>query len=346
MIRAAELDADLVQRWASLQEADTLFRSPFFRPEFTLAVAQARDDAYVGVLTEGGTPAGFFPFQRSRGEVGEPVGGQRSNYQGVIAAPDLEWDAAELIRACGLKIWDFHQVPTGQAQFERFHAHVEESPGMDLSGGFETYAQCRGEDGSRVLKRLRQQERRAERDLGSLRFVPHESDVAALRLMMRWKSHQYQTTNSEDRFAIPWNVKLLDGIHGWQTDGFAGMLPTLYCDDKVIAVAMCLRSRGTVHYWFPAYDRELASYSPGMLLLLRLAECAQEIGVDYVDLGWGRTPYKDRIATGGVMVAEGAVTVPSLAATLRSVRTGLERAVRNSPLHRPARSVLHAIRRV
>lgn len=345
MIRASELGDGLIERWTQIQEADPLFRSPFFRPEFTLSVAQVRDDAYVGVLSDGKGARGFFPFQRMRRGLGGPVGGERSNYQGVIATRDMEWDARTLISGCGLKIWDFHQVPTCQHQFRPFHGRIEESPCMDLAGGFEAYARRRGEDGSRVLRRLRQQVRRAERELGPLRFMPHVDDPTTLHLMMRWKSRQYRMTQSEDRFAIPWNVKLLEGIHAWQTPGFSGLLPALYVEDRVIAVAMCLRSHGTVHYWFPAYDRELASYSPGMLLLLGLAECAQEIGIDYVDLGWGRTPYKDRLATGGVPVAEGAVAVPSVAATIRAARNGSEHLIRNSPLHRPARAVRRVLRR-
>lgn len=345
MIRASELDADLTGRWAQIQEANPLFKNPFFRPEFTLSVAEVRGDAYVAVLAEAGTTSGFFPFQRARRHVGEPVGGQRSNYQGVVAEPELEWTARALLQRCGLKIWDFHQVLAEQDQLARFGRSVGESPGMDLAGGFEMYARRRGEAGSRVLKRLRQQTRRAERDLGPLRFVPHAADISALHLMMRWKSHQYRLTQTEDRFAIPWNVKLLEVIHGWQSPGFAGMLPTLYAGDRVIAIAMCIRSHRTAHYWFPAYDRELANYSPGMLLLLQLAEKAEEIGLDYVDLGWGRTPYKDRLATGGIVIAEGMVTLPSATATLRGLRTSFERAVRRSPLRRPARAVLHAVRR-
>jgi CelD/BcsL family acetyltransferase involved in cellulose biosynthesis len=345
VVPASALASEHVRRWASLQESDPALSSPFFRPEFSQVVAQVRDDAFVGVLEGEREAAGFFPFQRVRLGLGVPMGGERSNYQGVIADRDLEWQAEELVRACGLRIWDFHHVISDQPQFASHCARMDDSPVMDLTRGFDGYAERRGRNGSRVVKRLRQQARRIEREIGPLHFEPHASDHAALRRMMRWKSEQYRATRSQDRFAIPWNVELLERIHAWQTDGFAGMLPVLYAAERIVAVAMCLRSFGTVHYWFPAYDRELASYSPGLLLMLRLAESAESLGVTTIDLGKGRTPYKDRLATGAVQVGEGSVAVPSLRTAMRRMRVAGEEAVRGSALAPSVRRLRRALRR-
>ena len=54
VVTARELLPELVARWVELQAADARFVSPYFRPEFTQAVAAARDDVFVGVLSEGG----------------------------------------------------------------------------------------------------------------------------------------------------------------------------------------------------------------------------------------------------------------------------------------------------
>jgi CelD/BcsL family acetyltransferase involved in cellulose biosynthesis len=306
-------------------------------------VAAVRADAYVGVIDSG---AGFFPFQRRGEKRGEPIGGGRSNYHGVIADPDLDWDARRLVVGCGLRAWEFDHLLAAQPQFRGYVDRVGGSPYMDLSGGFEAYARRRGEDGSRVIKRLRQQERRIEREVGALRFEAHASDPEVLRLMMRWKSQQYRATGSEDRFAVRWNVELLERIHSHQTDRFAGLLPALYAEDRVIAVAMCMRAASTVHYWFPAYDQSLASFSPGMLLLLRLAESSADLGIDLLDLGKGAAPYKERLATGAIEITEGAVVTGHAAAALRGLQLGVVKRVQGSALDAPARMLARTVRSI
>jgi CelD/BcsL family acetyltransferase involved in cellulose biosynthesis len=345
VIPAGELDAGHVAQWSHYQEADPALASPFFRPEFARAVASVRRDAYVAILETSGTVRGFFPFQRGRVPVGIPLGGDRSNYQGVIADRALTWDAGSLVGASGLRIWDFHHLLTSQTQFERFHTAVDVSPYLDLTDGFDEYARRRDNSGSRVIRRLRQQARRLEREIGPLRFEPHAKDPAVLRSMMGWKSQQYRDTGSADRFAVRWNVELMERIHAAQSEGFQGLLPALYAGDQLAAVAMCVRSHHVLHYWFPSYSSDLASFSPGMLLLLELAERAQSLGVRTIDLGKGRAPYKDRLASDHLTVAEGSVLVPSLVASVRIARKAVETSVRHSPVRRPARALVRAVRR-
>ena len=75
LIPAEQLTPEHVAAWADIQRAEAALDSPYFRPEFTQAVAAVRGDVEVGVLEEGGEPVGFFPFQRGRGNVARPVGG-------------------------------------------------------------------------------------------------------------------------------------------------------------------------------------------------------------------------------------------------------------------------------
>lgn len=339
-----ELEPLHIQLWSAHQEADPALASPFFSPEFTLAVAAVRSDVQVGVIECDGAVSGFFPFQRGRLPVAMPVGGDRSNYHGVIADGACAWTADALLRGCGLRAWDFHHLIVGQRQFAPFHARFQESPILDLSDGFEVYAQRREGGGSRVIRKLRQQERRMERELGSLRLEPHVPAIEALRTMMRWKSHQYRDTGKEDRFASRWNVDLLERVHACQAPGFAGMLPVLYAGDELVAVAMCLRSRHVLHYWFPAYRTDLASFSPGMLLLLKLAEKAQSLGLSTIDLGKGRAPYKDRLASDAIVVAEGTAAVPSLFSCVKSARNTIAARIRESRLETPVRAVARRLR--
>jgi CelD/BcsL family acetyltransferase involved in cellulose biosynthesis len=96
-----------------------------------------------------------------------------------------------------------------------------------------------------------------------------------------------------------------------------------------------MRSRSVLHWWFPAYDPELGRYSPGIILLLRLAETLRGAGVGggTLDLGKGDAAYKSALMTHAAELREGRVAMPSLLAAAqrffppRAVRR-LERAWR------------------
>ena len=63
-----------VEVWSRLQREDAAVASPYFRPEFTQAVACVRNDVEVAVMEEDGEPVGFFPYQRRGRNVATPVG--------------------------------------------------------------------------------------------------------------------------------------------------------------------------------------------------------------------------------------------------------------------------------
>jgi CelD/BcsL family acetyltransferase involved in cellulose biosynthesis len=155
---------------------------------------------------------------------------------------------------------------------------------------------------------------------------------------MDWKSDQYVRTGHVDQFAIPWNVALIEHIHRTAGPDFGGMLSVLRAGDRVAALAFGMRSRDTWHYWFPTYDRELAPYSPGVILLLRITQEAARRGMRVVDLGKDDAVYKRRFRTGVIDVAEGQVVPsPAIAALVRA-RSGCVALARRTPLAGPLRA--------
>ena len=82
--------------WRTMQ-ADAA-HSPFFRPEFTQAVAAVRDDVEVAVLDIQQQPVGFFPYQRSRRNVARPVAGRMSDFQAMIAFPGFHYDPMAVLQ--------------------------------------------------------------------------------------------------------------------------------------------------------------------------------------------------------------------------------------------------------
>jgi CelD/BcsL family acetyltransferase involved in cellulose biosynthesis len=343
-IEPRSLTFDHLTRWSQIQQADGALASPFFCPEFTRIVGSVRDDVYVGVLEEDGRIVGFFPFQRGRLGAGQPLAWKISDYQGLVVEPGVRWSAKGLIRDCGLKTWEFDHLITSQHSFEPFHRSRRRSPFMDLSNGLEAYLDDRRKAGIREIAGLGRKMRKLEREQGPLRFAVHTADRETLRTLLRWKSEQYLSTGAADVLARGWIRQVVELAHGTQTGAFSGVLSALYAGDQIAALHMGLRSSEIWHYWFPAYDPRLAGYSPGLILLLKMAESASSLGIRIIDLGKGEARYKLSMMSGAVPLAEGRVELPSLAAATSRLkhpaRALVRRAIRVAPGRRFARRAL------
>ena len=327
VVPASALTADDDSRWSAIQGANPSLDSACFCPEFTRAVAAVYDDVRVALVDQDGERVGYFPFQRSRLGYGRAIGAGMSDFQGPIIRPDVAWDARALVAACGLASWEFDHLVASLPPFASFQARVDESPYMDLSSGFETYRRSREQSGRRPFSTLATLGRKLERDRGPVRVVLDTGDAAVFDRVIAWKSRKAEASGGRP---MPRDeVALLRAILATRTERFSGMLSALFVGDELAAAHMGMRSRTVWHYWFPAYSAEWSRYSPGLLLLLRMAEAAPSIGVRRIDLGKGGEEYKLRLMSGALRVAEGSVTVPSLAASARAGARALAAGVRS-----------------
>lgn len=321
VVEARSLTPHHIAQWSRIQASDTTLATPFLSPEFTQIVASVRDDVHVGVLQDDETIVGLFPFQRGRWGSGRPVGWRISDYHGAVVEPGLSWSAKELIRDCGLKTWEFDHLIASQRPFEPFHRSRQESPVMAVSNGFEAYvAELREAGGGREIARVERRMRKLERDHGTLRFAVHVAEPEVLGTLVRWKREQYRQTGGVDILAHDWAHRVVERVHATQAPAFAGVLSALYAGDRIAALHMGLRSSSIWHYWFPTYDPDLARYSPGLVLLLKMAESAQSLGMRTIDLGKGDARYKRNLMNGSEALAEGLVELPSLAAATSRFR--------------------------
>ncbi|HLW95347.1 MAG TPA: GNAT family N-acetyltransferase [Solirubrobacteraceae bacterium] len=274
------------------------------------------------MLEADGHAVGFFPFQLGAFGAGWPVGAMLSDYHGVIAAPDAFHDARALIRDSGLKTWEFDHLVAAQTAFEPFEQSRWESQQIDLRNGFEPYMTGVDKAHGPWLRELRRKGRKLEREGGELSFQLHSDDPAALETLLRWKSEQFTRTGTVNLLKHDWVREVLRKVHAAQSADFQGVLSLLLADGQPVAAHLGMRSGNTLHYWFPSYDPALARCSPGLLMLLRLAESAQRAGVDIFDLGTGDYDYKRRLSNRADVLAKGTVETPSLrAAAVRMRRT-------------------------
>lgn len=343
-IRPAELDDGLRLRWRELQSADPSLANPYFSVEYTDSVAAVRNDVFVALLEAEGAVQAFFPYQRKSASIGGPVGGRLSDYQGVIAARDFRWDPVALLRGCRLKIWDFDHLLASQLPFARFATCRQESPIAELAEGFDVYLERRKAAGSQLHGQLMRKSRKFEREIGKLRFDACSRDLRAFRQVIQWKSEQCRRTGVPDFMTWGWTTGMLEAIWAKETADFAGVLSVLWHEDEIVAAHFGMRSRSVCHWWFPTYNAAYARYSPGGILLLKLAEEMAANGIRHVDLGKGDDGYKAAFATGSVGLMEGSAMVPSLIAGWRRTRDNATAVLRRSPLLGPARAVFRHLR--
>ncbi|MEJ2862353.1 GNAT family N-acetyltransferase [Actinomycetospora flava] len=335
VVHPGELTPGEIGRWRGLQTLTPTLRTPFLSPEFTRVVARFRPRTRVAVVHEGDEIVGFFPFEHAPLGRGLPVAPGLSDAQGLVHADGVTWDAREMVRACGLSVWEFDHLVADQRIFDEHRTAEAASPVIDLSEGFDAYHRVVRARSSRV-RDLPRRARRLEREHGPVRFVLEATDDAAagaLDTVLEWKSAQYQRTGRSDRFARPWIRGLVHQLLGERTTAFRGCLSLLYAGDELVAGHFGLRDHGVVPTWFPAYAPSMGRYSPGLLLHLAMARAAADDGVELIDMGRGAKTYKDELKSGDATVAEGRVArlVPTAAlawartAPVRSARRAVDR---------------------
>src|SRR5262245_21521753 len=292
IIQPSDLDSSLAATWRVLQNSNSELANPCFSPEFTRLTARGRDQDLVGIVEEGGLPRAFFPFRRQFHGIGGPLGGILSDFQGIICGPDFLCDPKLLLRGCGLQIWDFDRLIAGQQIFGPFHAKYDSAPVISLAMGYESYVQERRHAGTEQIKKCGNLLRRLELEVGPVSFVAQSRDQQALWKVLGWKSQQYVRSGWDDLFAHSWARDLVERVFEMASENFVGTFSALYAGERLVAGHFGFRSKTVWHYWFPAYDPELARYSTGLLLLLKMAEHAPKIGIHRIDMGKGLSLYK------------------------------------------------------
>jgi len=335
VVPAAELTSEHIAAWDAIAQNEPALDSPYFRPEFTQAVAAVRGDVEVGVLEQDGEFVGFFPFQRGRKNVSLPVGGKMSDFQGVVARKDVAWQPRRLLGGCRLGAWHFDHLLASQEPFQPYHWMVAPSPYLDLSRGWEGYRADQMARHRESFKQALRKQRFAAREAGPLRLETHTDSRTVFQTLIEWKMEQYRRTGVTNVLAFGWTLALLERILAAKGESFSGMMSALYMGNVLTAVLLSMRSHDVVHGWFSAYRPNFGPLSPGLVLWLEAAQAYPALGIRRIDLGKGREEYKTHLMSGAIDVAEGSVDCRPVT---RLVRRNWRRAyewARRSPLRRP-----------
>jgi len=310
-----ELNDEHRQLWHHLQQSNNACAGPLFSYDFVRAVAETRGDVDTAVLHDGGDIVGFFPFHR-RGRIAGPVAGRFSDYQGTTCLPGVTWRPRSLLAAAGLKSLRFSNHLASESALLPFHWRRFESPWIDLADGFEAYRRNRRDAGRSELQEALRKGRKVEREVARTRFDVRTTDPSLFDTLIQWKRAHLEAQRMPDGFLEPWTLPLLARVARLRSATLSGLLSAWYIGDEPAAISLGLVSNGVLHGWVMAYNRKFSRYSPGSIMLVRLAEAAEALGVKRIEMGAGDEAYKRRFATGFTELIRGSVHASRVAQRL------------------------------
>jgi len=304
--------------WIEFIRINSDLSSPFFSMEFTEVISATGRPVELGVIEEGNKIIGIFPFERHCLRFGIPVGSFLSDYHGVISDKNREFELLRLAHECGLSVLSYSNLIDNKSVFKPPCSKKNKSPIIDLSDGFQSYIKETADKGGNQIKNSNYLLRRLEREIGPVTFVMQSSDQLLFDFLLKGKSEQFRRNGWRDIFSIAWVRDAMSRVNSLHTPAFSGMLSALYVGDKLLAAHFGMRSSSVLHYWFPWYDPEYSRYSPGIILLLKMAEAAPTIGLHSIDLGAGEHTYKSRLMNRSNTTQSGSVEVPGIISGARS----------------------------
>ena len=328
VVEPSELGAPEAAVWAGFQRTSPVMLSPFLSLTFTQVVGRARATARVAVVEDSGSIVAFLPFELSANRTGIPIGWPMNDLQGFIGS-DIRFDARSVARKAGLRGWRFDHAPAEQAVLAPHHYRGTEvhCPVIGLSQGYDAYLEAAGLVTGRAVRKRRAQRRAVEREIGGLSLDWSSSDPAHMRLMMDWKSGKYQA--SREFFSDRSAVQIMEELAATHNADCTGVLNVLSAGDRPVAVHFGIMGTQGLCWWFPTYDREMGRFSPGIILVMAVAEEAAARDIPSIDLGYGQDSWKFSLATRSYAVAGGGVWATPFEAAARSL---YRRLVYESPL--------------
>jgi CelD/BcsL family acetyltransferase involved in cellulose biosynthesis len=304
--------------WRAMVDANPDLASPYFRWEFTEIAARVSPNAAVAILSKRGRTIGYFPHQR-RGSAIQPLGAPMNDYHGVIAmpgeAPSLATVAA-LLNAPRLNVSAW-VGPSGAGELRETLMTVTPEEGFDA-----WYAERRQTWG-KYFKDKERARRSLEAEMGPIRVERGLTDPALLDQLIQLKRDQYARTGRHDIFACGWTRDLLHALMASKHEDFGASMAALWAGDRLTAIEYSLHAGDRYHFWFPAYQPELARCSPGILLTMDTMRLGCDAGFRVFDFGFGGEGYKKYFCNATQTVREAVILKPGVGSMLSDAAVGL-----------------------
>ena len=298
--RICDLANHEVGVWRQLVATRPELRSPFFSFEFAHAVSEAGAQAKVCLLYNDNALAGFFPFQfadrfaKSMAS-GERIGGTFNDFCGVMidSSQRALIDVKTLLRCARLESFEASHLEKTQPNLGLRAGARSEGGRILLAGDLQHYWTAVKSRHPRYYETLRNRERKAQRDLATIKFVfAHAEPARLVKEIVAAKRLQYNRTGVNDGFAGAWKLPCINYIAEYGDGRCLPVVSALYVQDDWVALHLGLRAANVLHYWFPVYNPRYRAFSPGLLLLASIIQEAEAHGITEIDLGEGMSRYK------------------------------------------------------
>ncbi|WP_417468555.1 GNAT family N-acetyltransferase [Maricaulis sp.] len=314
IVSIGDIDDRMVSQWNAWAAPGGQLTSPYLRFEFTRCIARVRDDVRIAVFEDQGEITGFFPHHAAREGVVRPIGAPMSDYQGIIAAPGRRHAPKAVLAASRSSALVFDNWVGPGLDDDPAMRSRDASTIVELADGADAYFAAQQAEFPSHFRKTARLQRNAGRDHGPVRVELGDPDGRLFEALRNWKQAQYRDTGKLDVFGIDWVQAVLADLRAHEGSEFGGLTAALWFGDRLAAVEFGLAAGGVYHSWFPAYDPELAKYSPGLLLMQGLFRQLGERGITRVDLGGGDAQYKKYYRSHEVPLYQGRFLSTGLAA--------------------------------
>jgi CelD/BcsL family acetyltransferase involved in cellulose biosynthesis len=335
-----DLAPEEIAQWRALA-SDPDLATPFLSHAYALAAAKVFFGVRICSVRCGGETIAFFPFQfrsalhRTFG-IGERIGGELSDYFGIVAKQDIAISPQDLMRLSGLSTMYFTHLDESQTRFGLGGESPRPGLRIELPDGRAAYWERRRKDDKKFVADTERRERKLIKDYGPLRFVFRESDpLPHLEHLIAAKRAQYERTGAKDSMREERTRTFLRELALCGDAACRATLTSLHAGETWIASHFGLMCGGTLHYWFPVYNPEVHSFAPGRLLVKAIIDACEENGVTCIDRGSGDAAAKRDFATTQHSFLNGLWSRPGANALI--YRTGLSLRWRVARLRRRGR---------
>lgn len=296
-----QVPPSVMEFWRQCQTERPAQRQAFMTPTFVRAVdATQGGRVRVALVYRDGQLVALMPVQRHAAWVGrfgvwEPVGGAMCDYFGIIHQDqELKLDLDTILARAGLGTVVYTHLDESQLALGLSTEVPRVGLRTQIAGeGDEHWEQLRGID-KKLVSDTERRERKLAAEHGTVTFELQSSQPEPdLEELIALKRAQYDRTGKHDAVLFDEaNAKLLRLLLQSKEPECTGILSVLRVDGKLVAAHFGLRCFDVLHFWFPAYAKEYAAYSPGRILYRHVIRDGSLQGIKILDRGEGDTPAK------------------------------------------------------
>ena len=319
----AELQACEIEAWEQLSINVPYLRSPFLSVHYASAVAASGMDVRICILYRDNVICGFLPYQyRSRfsawSRSAERVGGEMTDYFGLIANPDLNITQSSLLKHANINYLSFSHLDERQLHYGLSGEQPRIGLRILLNSELESPISGINSVDKKYLQNSEKRQRKLIEEIGPIKFDfdVQQNRQELLEMLIHQKRIQYNKTRTPDALREQWKRTLLCKLSEYRHGTCRGILSTMYAGDQWVAMHFGIFGNGVLHLWFPVYNPEVAMYAPGRLLLHHIIQSTRKYLIHTIDRGEGDTPRKRELENQQYLLYRGEWTNKSAASQI------------------------------